>query len=354
MKTLARRTLVMLAAGALVVPAFGRGEISEPAPTGARGGVAWAAETTVKVGLVGQVSDAGFLIGEARGYFRKQGLTLEITRFDSAARMVPLLASGQLDVGGGSPSAGVVNAILGGSRIQIVADKGSFGKDFSYGTFLIRPDLKGRITHFEDLRGKRVAVAAAGTTPHLMLARALGKAGLKLSDVHVSFMGHPDMVVALKTGAIDVAVQFEPQGTRAEQEGVAVAWKEGHEVWPNLQVAVVLFGAGFKNEKVAQQLVNAYVCGLRDYNAVMTKGSQKDRDELFGLLARESRTPVDLLKKARPVNLEPDGRLDVDSLQESVDYLIELGLVKGKFNVSDAVNTRYIEAARPLLRSSTC
>ena len=340
MKTSARRTLVVLAAGALLVPAAGR--------------AARAAETTVKLGLVGQVSDAGFLIGEARGYFRKQGLALETTRFDSAAKMVPLLASGQLDVGGGSSSAGVVNAILGGSRIQIVADKGSFGSDFSYGTFLIRPDLKGRIRDFKDLKGTRVAVAAPGTAPHLMLARALSKGGLKLSDVQVSFMGHPDMVVALKTGAIDVGVQFEPQGTRAEQEGVAVAWKEGHEVWPKLQVAVVLFGTDFTNETVAQRLVNAYVCGLRDYNAVMTKGSQSEKDELFGLLARESNTPLDLLQKARPVNLDPEGKLDVASLQESADYLIELGLVKRKFNVSDAVNTKYVDTAREFVRSGSC
>ena len=48
--------------------------------------------------LLGSVTDAGFFIGLERGYFREQWLELEVTAFDSAARMVAPLSAGQLDI----------------------------------------------------------------------------------------------------------------------------------------------------------------------------------------------------------------------------------------------------------------
>src|SRR4051812_22589771 len=60
----------------------------------------------VRHGLIGSASDAAFFIAMDRGYFHEQGIELETTPFDSAARMVAPLGAGQLDVGGGAHNAG--------------------------------------------------------------------------------------------------------------------------------------------------------------------------------------------------------------------------------------------------------
>src|SRR5215210_7953934 len=56
--------------------------------------------TTVRAGLVGAVPNAGIYVAQERGYFREQGIEVEVTEFESATPLVPLLASGQVDVGG--------------------------------------------------------------------------------------------------------------------------------------------------------------------------------------------------------------------------------------------------------------
>src|SRR5437868_2500377 len=76
---------------------------------------------TVRVAVVGSASDAGILLGMELGYFREQGIQIELSSMQSAQQMVPLLGTGQLDVGGGATSAGLINAVGLDVPIRLVA-----------------------------------------------------------------------------------------------------------------------------------------------------------------------------------------------------------------------------------------
>src|SRR3989454_8226330 len=80
---------------------------------------------TVRVGIANASSDVGFFIADRKGYFRQEGIDVTFTAFDSGAKMIAPLGLGRLDVGAGSPSAGLYNAVARGIVIKIVADKGS-------------------------------------------------------------------------------------------------------------------------------------------------------------------------------------------------------------------------------------
>src|SRR5581483_8736600 len=80
----------------------------------------------VRVAHIGAtISDSPLYIADDRGYLAEEGLELDRTVFDSAARMIPALAADQVDVGGGAISAGLFNAVGRGVDLRIVADKGS-------------------------------------------------------------------------------------------------------------------------------------------------------------------------------------------------------------------------------------
>jgi ABC-type nitrate/sulfonate/bicarbonate transport system substrate-binding protein len=54
----------------------------------------------VKVGFLGLiVSNAGIFLAAERGYFEEQGLAIELVPFDSGSRMVPALATNEIQVG---------------------------------------------------------------------------------------------------------------------------------------------------------------------------------------------------------------------------------------------------------------
>jgi len=107
----------------------------------------------VRVGVTSSSSDAGFFIADKKGYFRKEGLEVTLISFDSAAKMVAPLGVGQLEVGGGAPSAGLYNALSRGIDIRIVADKGSTPPGYDYQPLLVRKDHidSGRYKSLKDL-----------------------------------------------------------------------------------------------------------------------------------------------------------------------------------------------------------
>jgi ABC-type nitrate/sulfonate/bicarbonate transport system substrate-binding protein len=55
------------------------------------------AQETITVGAAATTSDAPIYIADHLGYFREEGLTVKVTNFRSAADMVPVLGTGQLD-----------------------------------------------------------------------------------------------------------------------------------------------------------------------------------------------------------------------------------------------------------------
>src|SRR5271154_1416685 len=69
------------------------------------------AEETVHIGIVNSTTDAPFFIAETKGYFKDEGLNAEFITFDSAAKMVPSLGTGELDAGGGAVSSALYNAV---------------------------------------------------------------------------------------------------------------------------------------------------------------------------------------------------------------------------------------------------
>ena len=66
-----------------------------------------AAQTTVRVASSGIASDIGFSLALKKGYFRDEGLTVELTQMANAPQMIGPLGMGQLDVGAGRTGRGI-------------------------------------------------------------------------------------------------------------------------------------------------------------------------------------------------------------------------------------------------------
>ena len=69
------------------------------------------AQTTVRVASSGIASDIGFFLAIKKGYFRDEGLTVELTQMANAPQMIGPLGRGQLDVGAGTVAASLYNAV---------------------------------------------------------------------------------------------------------------------------------------------------------------------------------------------------------------------------------------------------
>ena len=318
------------------------------------GGVAWAADPIkVEVGISGAATDVGFFIADKKGYFRDEGLAVDLTNFDTASKMVAPLGTGELDVGGGAPSAGLYNAIVRGIDIKIVADKGATPPGHGFQPLMIRSDLSasGRFKTLKDLKGLKIAISGPSTGAASTLNEAAKKGGLSFKDVDTVYLSFPQQALALGNKAIDGALTTEPNATEEEKRGVAVRFMGDDVIYPYHQVAVVLFSGNFLKTKpdAAKRFVRAYVRALRDYNDALDKDGRlagPQSEEVVSILTQDSEIKDPAIYHAIvPPGLNPDGFVNVATLANDLDFFKQTGDTQGNVTVDQVVDNSLVEAA---------
>ncbi len=315
-------------------------------------GFALAQMETVRIATTAISSDATFFIADKKGYFKQEGITAVFTPFNSGAKMIAPLGAGQLDVGGGSATAGLYNAIARGINVKIVADKGSMPPGYGFTSIMVRKDLidSGKFKSFADMKGLTVAMGAEGTSGASAVNEALKIGGLKYSDIHVVTMGYPQHLLAFQNKAIDASLTSEPTVTRAVQEGVAVRFSTNDTFYPNEQVAVVLYGDDFikSRPETAKKFMRAYLKAVRFYNDALKDGklAGPNAAEVISILTQYTKIKdPEVYRAITPSGCNPDGKVNLASLEKDFQFFKEQGLIEGNVNVGQAVDASFAEAA---------
>jgi NitT/TauT family transport system substrate-binding protein len=342
--------LAMVLAIAMLVAACGQ---QPAAQTTEKKGPAWAGgltplpkETVVKVGMKAVVSDAGILVGVAKGYYKDLGITIENVQFNSGQEMINQLAAGQLDIGAAVTAAGLFNAMGRDIPVKIVADKGINVPGKGYYRLVIRKDLVNEIKDFKNLRGRKIAVVGTASLDEVYLVRCLQRGNLTLKDIDEQVIrSFPDMMVALGNKSIDAAMVIEPFVAQGISRNIVDPWKDPQEYDPDAQIAILIYGTGLaKNPEVANRFMVAYVKSLRDYNDAFFKG--KGKKEMIDLLAKQSvvKDPA-LYEKMYPTGLNPDGYVRMKGVGADLEWYRANNLLQREIKLEDAVDNKYVDFA---------
>jgi NitT/TauT family transport system substrate-binding protein len=236
-------------------------------------GTAAAGEATsiVKVHLPGySTSSLPFVIANELGYYRDEGVRIEITRIQTGSGIQALVA-GAMDV---SQIVGptTLAAMLGGASLKVVTvfnDKPTF-----------KLYVKKHFRRFSDLKGGKLGSTTPGSTNDRLLKVVLEKNGLDWrKDLSLIYIGLSDvMLKSLQSGAIDGTSLTPPASFVAEEYGFYPLFNFINEVGA-LQGGVATNNAFLNGRReVAQRFVRATVKGLKYFKSdrngtvrVMTK-----------------------------------------------------------------------------------
>lgn len=310
----------------------------------------------VTIGIVNTSSDAPFFIADKLGYFKAAGISAKMLPFDGAPKMIAPLGAGQLDVGSGAPAVGLYNAILSKIDVRMVADKGSAPPGYGYGPLMIRKALvtSGRYKSPRDLKGMKFAESAPGSALSSTVNKLMQSAGLRYDDVTHVFLGFPQQVAAFESGAIDAALTAEPNATIAERAGVAVRVLPNDKWYPGQEQAVVIYGSSFlrRRREIAGSFMTAYLRAARFFNDALVDGH---------LRGRTAGAVIDIVTAATGIKdrsiftemtsnaVDPDGRMNVVTLLEDLNFFKLQGLVAGEIQPADAIDNAFqVAAARAL------
>jgi NitT/TauT family transport system substrate-binding protein len=137
------------------------------------------------------------------GYFREQGLDVEITQVAGGPTLLAALRAGELDFA----SAGGPHIVLGNLQGLETVIIGASSNSIE-GSILGRPGMQ----RVEELRGKTIAITRLNSISDQAARAGLQRVGLQ-PDVDVAFLasgGYPESLAALEAGVVDGASLADP------------------------------------------------------------------------------------------------------------------------------------------------
>jgi NitT/TauT family transport system substrate-binding protein len=302
------------------------------------------AAEAVTIGVVPVISAAATYMAVEKGYFREAGIEAQLENVDSGSTAVAMLATNRLQVVEGGLSIGYFNALAEGMPIIIALERGSspLGHDL-----VLRRGLDAEVKKVADLRGRSIALVAPGSIAVYEVGKVLETGGLTLKDVEVKYIPFPQVGIALQNGAIDAANTVPPWGAFAIDNGFATRWIDTDDYIRPSPVVISIYMANTdwaaQHRDLALRIFTAIVRGARDYCQAYHHGSI--RGEVMDVLMRygafKDRASLDrMVWQAR----DPDGRINVASVEDLQDWFFKQGLIPQKFPTARLIDTSYAEA----------
>lgn len=305
--------------------------------------------TKIRIGWVHAMSNAPLLIAQQKGYFKEEGVDVEIQMFMDGPQIRPAMASGQLDL-----------AYIGAPPVYVWYDKGFKSKiiakvNYGQAALIVRTD--SGINTVEGLRGKKIAGVALGSGMDILLrGYVLTEAGKMDSrkDVEITPMTPGNMSAAVENKVVDGAFTWEPFISASVLKGNTKIILDMNKEIPNHPWYVVMArpeSLDTKREAVIKVL-RAHRRAVEFLNSSPTAG-----DDIiikaFNLEAVKDASgkeisPTEILSAARTrmgwqAEMTP---ADKDFVQKMIGYSRALGYVQKDINADELIDNSYMDAAK--------
>lgn len=280
----------------------------------------------LKVSIIPYLSNTVLMIAQNDGYFAEQNLDVEFIPFANTNELIPLLIAGELDAAAPSPNAGFFNAVAKESNIKLVLPLTDFVvKDCATVAYLARTEdvQAGKYADKKSWVDARMVIStqALNSVPGFVLARTLAPSGLTVDEMNTVVVDSAAQEEALRNGQVDIVYAVEPSVTRMTAKGDISILDFAEQYVPGLTSSMIVVGPRIlENPDVGKGFAIAYLKAVRKYLEGPTESNVALASELTGL-------PADLVKKLCWSNASPDGVVNVPSLMEYQNFLLERELL---------------------------
>jgi sulfonate transport system substrate-binding protein len=188
------------------------------AATMATGALAQAPEkkkVTIAVGGKSLFYYLPLTVAERKGYFKDEGLEVEIPNFAGGSQALRALVGGSADMVSGAYEH-TINMVAKKQPIKAVVLQAKY----SSMVLMLPKDKAAKYRGGKDLKGMKIGVTAPGSSTNMFVNNLLAKDGLKPSDVVIVGVGTGSgAVAAMEKGEIDGLVNLDPVITQLEATG---------------------------------------------------------------------------------------------------------------------------------------
>ncbi|SDB02627.1 aliphatic sulfonate ABC transporter substrate-binding protein [Eubacterium oxidoreducens] len=250
--------------------------------------------------------------------------------FESGPPINESMAADLSDIGtlGDVPT---VSAIAAGQDNQVISIAAEGEKAYA-----ILTAADSDIASIADLEGKTIATTL-GSTGHNLFEKALETEGLTFDNVNLINISAGDAGTVLSTGEADAVAIWEPNVTRLVENGTAKVLTYGGDVGL-LGVNPLVADSKFveENPEVIKVIIEQYARGVAEIENIsdetlsaVAEYLSLDEDQVLTVASNWDYT----------VDITQD---DIDSLQDTISFLVTIGTLTEEYSIEDYVNTDLI------------
>jgi NitT/TauT family transport system substrate-binding protein len=253
-------------------------------------------------------------IAERQGYFKAEGLDVEVLDFPGGAKALQALLGGSVDVVSGAYEH-TISQQAKGQNIEALILEGKYAG-------IVLGMSKAKAAQYrspKDLKGMKIGVTAPGSSTNMFVNIMLAKDGLKPDSVSIIGVGATAGAVAImKRGEIDAISNLDPVITMLEAAGDIVPVVDTRTAKGMQEVYNGAYAAGCiyvpvdfakKYPNTAQAVVNAMMRALRFIQS-------STPDQIVAAVPPDYYTDKALYKAALEKNLETykhDGSISLEA-----------------------------------------
>ena len=200
--------------------------------------------------------DTSFSVyGDRQGFFKEQGIDLQITYTEGGATTETAVVSGSVDVAVATGTLGILSAYVKGAPVRIISAESTGSADLYW-------YARGNsgIKSLKDLNGKAIGFSAPGSSSNLALLTLLKEQGVNAKPVAAG--GFPGTYTQVMSGQLDAGwapIPFGLQDIR-DKKIVVIARANDSPVVRNetIRVNVVNLNILQKNRDLIARFMKAY------------------------------------------------------------------------------------------------
>lgn len=288
-------------------------------------------------------------IAERKGFFKEEGLEIEINDFGGGAKSLQALVGGSVDVVTGAYEH-TIRMQAKGQDIRAVIELGRFP-----GIVLaVKKEKADAIKSAADLKGAKVGVTAPGSSTNFFVNYLIAKAGGNPKDAaYIGVGGGAGAVAAMKKGEIEAISNLDPVISKLEADGDIVVIADSRTEKGTKEIfggsnpaAVVYLKQDFieKNPNTVQAIVNAFHKTLKWLETATTDDIVATVPEAYYLGDRS------LYERAVEASRETYSRTGIipeDGMKSALDMLVQFDeeLAKANVDLSKTFTDTFVKKA---------
>jgi NitT/TauT family transport system substrate-binding protein len=297
--------------------------------------------TKLTVGLVPIHEVAPVHLGIEKGFFRSEGLDLEVQTVAAGADVISQVIGGDVQIGFSSTPS-LFSAAQAGVPIEIVAPargSGPAGRrdtESLEGAVMVKADSP--IRSYADLDGKTVAVNALDNVVDLTLSATLDRRGVGSGAVERLEVPFPDMLAALDADRVDAAFMAPPFKTIAEQSGDyrSIGFPM-HDVRPEFVFTSYFASSRWTREN--EDLLERFLVALRRSMIYAAEHEHETRKTI----GRFTELPQELVREVPIGNPRPDCKELEISAEVLTELMVSYGVLDREPDLDDLIRPGFCD-----------